>query len=141
MAAHGAGGRRRRILGQARIPGGGAAALRAAGPCRASVADCAPVRRLTTTPNLALATLWADMLSQAGFPATVQRAWGSSIAGEIPPDQALPEIWLDDDEALDAARRFLDELQHLPYRHWVCRACGETVDGPFEQCWNCGVPR
>lgn len=99
------------------------------------------MRRLTSAPNLALATLWADMLGQAGFEASVQRAWGSSIAGEIPPDQALPEIWIEDDAQLDAARRFLDELQHQPHRVWACRGCGETVEGPFEQCWNCGASR
>ncbi|MBL8318849.1 MAG: DUF2007 domain-containing protein, partial [Burkholderiaceae bacterium] len=32
------------------------------------------MKRLTQAPNLALATLWADMLCQAGFDASVQRA-------------------------------------------------------------------
>jgi hypothetical protein len=61
------------------------------------------VKRLVQAPNLALATLWADMLSQQGFESTVQRAYVSSIAGEIPPDQALPEIWLLDDSPPRAA--------------------------------------
>ena len=55
------------------------------------------MKRLTTAPNLALATLWADMLTHAGINASVQRAYASSIAGEIPPDQALPEIWIQDE--------------------------------------------
>jgi hypothetical protein len=25
--------------------------------------------------------------------------------------------------------------------HWSCHGCGEAVDGPFEQCWNCGALR
>ena len=32
------------------------------------------MKRLTQAPNLALATLWADMLRQAGFDVSVQRA-------------------------------------------------------------------
>ena len=95
--------------------------------------------RIAQAPNLALATLWADMLRGAGFEVTVQRAYVSSIAGEIPPDQALPELWLADDDRFDAARRMLHELRHPPRRHWVCRNCLEHVDGPFDQCWSCGA--
>lgn len=99
------------------------------------------MRRLTTAPNLAIATLWADLLGQGGIDARVLRAHGSSIAGEIPPDQALPEIWVLDDGRLAEAARLLHELRHLPDLHWRCRRCGESVDGPFEQCWNCGAQR
>jgi Putative prokaryotic signal transducing protein len=97
------------------------------------------MRRLTQAPNLALASLWRDMLAQAGFAVSVQRAYASSIAGEIPPDQALPEIWVEDDAQLEAARALLAQLQHPAWRHWVCRGCGERIDGPFDQCWACGA--
>ncbi len=97
------------------------------------------MKRLQQAPNLALATLWADMLSGAGIAATVQRAWASSIAGQLPPDQALPEIWLQDDTQVEQARRLLHEWLHRPHRQWACRGCHEIVEGPFEQCWNCGA--
>lgn len=97
------------------------------------------MRRLTIAPNLALATLWADMLTHAGITTQVQRAFASSISGELPPDQALPELWVMDDEQLEAARTLLAQLQHAPHRHWACPGCSEIIDGPFEQCWNCGV--
>lgn len=98
------------------------------------------MKRLTTAPNLALATLWADMLSHAGIATRVERAYASGIAGEIPPDQALPELWLEDDDAdIAAAKRLLDALRNAPSRHWACPGCGEVIDGPFEQCWNCGT--
>ena len=97
------------------------------------------MRRLTTAPNLAIATLWAELLAQGGIAATVQRAYASSIAGELPPDQALPEVWVMDDQRLEAARGLLQQLRHPLPRRWVCPACGEDIDGPFEQCWNCGA--
>lgn len=97
------------------------------------------MRRLATAPNLALATLWSDMLTHAGIAATVQRAYASGIAGELPPDQTLPEVWIADDTRLEAARVLLAQLRHPPWRHWRCPGCGETIDGPFEQCWNCGT--
>jgi hypothetical protein len=97
------------------------------------------MRRLAHAPNLAIATLWADMLRSAGFSISVQRAFASGIAGEIPPDQALPELWVEDDRQLDAARQALHALQHPPERRWACTGCGEVIDGPFGQCWRCGA--
>ena len=96
------------------------------------------MKRLAQAPNLAIATLWADMLSGAGFAVTVQRAFAGSIAGEIPPDQALPELWLVDEAQATAARQLLHELQHPPERRWACPGCAEVIDGPFDSCWNCG---
>ncbi len=96
------------------------------------------MKRLLQAPNLALATLWSDMLSSAGIAATVQRAYASSIAGEIPPDQALPEVWVQDDAQFGAAEILLRALRHPVSRHWACPGCHEVIEGPFEQCWNCG---
>ena len=101
------------------------------------------MRRLTTAPNLAIATLWADLLRQGGIEASVQRAYASSIAGELPPDQCLPEVWVMQDEQYRDAALLLRQLRYLPWRHWVCQACHEHIEGPFEQCWSCGgaMPR
>lgn len=99
------------------------------------------MKRLVAAPNLALATLWADQLSAAGIATTVQRAWAGSIAGEIPVDQALPELWVLDDGRQAEALRLLHELRNAPWHRWACRNCGEMVEGPFEQCWNCGAAR
>ena len=94
--------------------------------------------RLTHAPNIAIAALWADALQQAGFSASVQRYFLSGIAGEMPPDQCQPEVWLAIDEEEPRARALLEALQNRPQRHWLC-CCGETVEGGFEQCWQCGA--
>ena len=97
------------------------------------------MKRLIQAPNLAIATLWADVLNDAGCGVTVQRAFASGIAGEIPPDQALPELWLTDEATEPIARQLLHTLQHPVERRWACGGCGEIVDGPFDQCWCCGA--
>ena len=94
------------------------------------------MKRVVQAPNLALATLWADQLDAVGIPASVQRAYTGSIAGELPPDQCLPEVWLTHDQQETRARELLFHLQHVPQRRWRC-TCGELVEGGFEQCWNC----
>lgn len=98
------------------------------------------MKRLLQAPNLALATLWADQLVGAGIAARVERAFASGIAGGIPPDQSLPEVWVEDAAMFDRATALLAEWRHAPHRRWACPACHEIVEGPFEQCWNCGAP-
>jgi hypothetical protein len=97
------------------------------------------MKRLAQAPNLAIATLWADVLTGAGLAVSVQRAFASGIAGEIPPDQALPELWLADESRWAEARALLHGLQHPVERRWACPGCGEVIDGPFDQCWQCGA--
>ena len=98
------------------------------------------MKKLLQAPNLVLATLWADQLSGAGVPAHVERAYASGIAGHIPPDQSLPEVWLDDGAQFDRATALLDEWRRTPHVTWACPGCREIIEGPFQQCWNCGTP-
>ena len=100
----------------------------------------ATMKRLLQAPNLALATLWADQLAAAGIEASVQRAYASGIAGHIPPDQSLPEVWVADVAAFDRATALLAHWRSAPHRVWACPACHEIVEGPFDACWNCGAP-
>ena len=96
------------------------------------------MRRIAQAPNIAIAALWVDFLRQAGIAASVQRQFLSSVAGELPPDQCLPEIWITHDQQEAQARGLLRDLQSVPQRRWRC-ACGELVEGGFESCWNCGL--
>ncbi len=94
--------------------------------------------RLTQAPNLQIATLWAEMLKTEGIEASVQRQYLGGMAGELPPDQCMPEVWIKHPEQEKAARQLLHHLQHLPQHRWVC-VCDELIEGGFEQCWNCGA--
>ena len=95
--------------------------------------------RLTQAPNIAIAALWVGALQQAGIEATVQRYYLGAAAGELPPDQCLPEVWVIRDEQEQQARALLRDLASVPQRRWLC-ACGELVEGGFEECWSCGQP-
>lgn len=69
---------------------------------------------------------------------TVQRRFVSSIAGDVPPDQALPELWLMNENDLVQAKQIIHQLENAPMKRWHCKACGEWIEGAFESCWNCG---
>jgi hypothetical protein len=99
----------------------------------------AEMLRLAQAPNLGIAQVWADALSQAGIAASVQRRFASAIAGQIPPDQALPEVWIDEGAQWARATEFLKAWREPEQRNWLC-ACGERVEGGFEACWACGLP-
>ncbi len=100
------------------------------------------MRRVDSAPNLALATLWADALTSVGIEARVFSRYLSSIAGEIPPSEAQPTIWVLDDEDFDRARELLLELRRPPRGPgWSCADCGERHGPQFAQCWNCGAAR
>lgn len=96
------------------------------------------MRRLAQAPNLAIATLWADALRAQGVSASIQREFLAAAAGQLPPDQCLPEVWVDDDEHFARAEQLLTELRQPLQRRWHC-VCGELVEGGFEQCWRCGA--
>ena len=97
------------------------------------------MKRVAQAPNIAIAQLWLDHLLHSGIAATLQRRFASSIAGDLPPDQALPELWVQDDAQLSAAKAALAELARIEQRNWLCANCGEQVEGGFEACWNCGA--
>lgn len=94
--------------------------------------------RLTQAPNLAIATLWADALAVEGIDSSVERAYLSGLAGGLPPDQCLPEVWIHHEQQEARARTLLHDLQNVPQQRWYC-TCGELVEGGFEQCWQCGA--
>ena len=97
------------------------------------------MRRLTRAPNIAIAALWVDALLHAGIQASMQRYFLGAVAGELPPDQCLPEVWITDDSQEAQAKDLLHALQNVPQRRWHC-VCGELVEGGFDACWNCGRP-
>jgi hypothetical protein len=47
-------------------------------------------------------------------------------------------VWIQHPAQEAQARTLLHHLQNVPQRRWQC-ACGELVEGGFEQCWSCGV--
>jgi hypothetical protein len=95
------------------------------------------MKRIGQAPNIAIAQLWVDMLRDQGIDANMQRYFLNGAAGDLPPDQCLPEIWVQDDGQLERAKAAFAALQRLPQHNWVCQSCGERIDGGFEQCWNC----
>jgi len=67
-----------------------------------------------------------------------------SAAGELPPIECWPELWVLDDEKFSRAKSILKQtlapLESVK-KPWHCVGCGETLEGQFTECWNCGRER
>jgi hypothetical protein len=132
--------RRRRIRGSPharRARSAAAAARRGArrGPSRAIA-----MQRIFIASHRVEAYLLVDRLAHAGIKAHVFNEHTSSIVGEVPPDVAQPQVWLDDDA--DRRSRGRDPA-HLPggaqsRRQPPCDKCGEENPATFDLCWKCG---
>jgi hypothetical protein len=68
----------------------------------------------------------------------------SSAAGELPPIECWPELWVLDDhrhaEAEAILRKTLAPLKSVK-KSWQCVGCDEEIEGQFSECWKCGRTR
>jgi hypothetical protein len=93
--------------------------------------------------SLAQAHLIKGFLDAEGIFALVRGEHLVGIAGEIPITMdTLPSIWVGEDDR-DRARALIDEAlkSELVFEDWTCPECGETVEGQFTECWQCGSDR
>jgi hypothetical protein len=87
------------------------------------------------------AYLLADRLKLAGIRAHVFNEHSSSIVGDVPPDVAQPQVWLEREQDRERAQIVVDALaadaRAIGSAH--CARCGEESPSNFELCWNCGA--
>ena len=81
-----------------------------------------------------------SMLEQQGVACLIKNEQLSGALGEIPFLECQPELWVLDDGQAEQARRFIEDHADVgtPGEPWRCRACGESNEGQFSQCWQCG---
>jgi hypothetical protein len=99
------------------------------------------LKRVFTAANLPEAHLLAHHLADRGVRTQIFNANASSIAGELPIDAALPQLWVERDDDAARARTLIDEYFRArvtgPPVH--CPKCGEENPASFDLCWNCGT--
>lgn len=98
------------------------------------------MKRVHAAANLPIAHLLVDMLAHRGIRARVLNANASSIAGELPIDSSLPQVWVEDARDAERARELIDAFQRMPAGPPVkCPKCGEENPSSFDLCWACGT--
>lgn len=65
-------------------------------------------------------------------------------AGELPPIECWPELWVLEDFQLEKARALVEAALAIrlePAEAWHCPECREPLEGQFTACWHCGTER
>ncbi|MFO1284536.1 MAG: DUF2007 domain-containing protein [Burkholderiales bacterium] len=99
------------------------------------------MKRLYTASNRLDAWLLRDRLAHADIDSHVFNQHMQAIVGEVPPDVAGPQVWVDDDiwsKASAVLAEFHAERARGSGARKQCRHCGEENPGNFELCWKCG---
>lgn len=82
-----------------------------------------------------------SVLTAAGIRTLLKNQFMSSVMGEIPFVEVLPELWVLDERDLPRARELIADLVARPSGEqpdWTCDSCGTQVASEFSHCWNCG---
>jgi len=99
------------------------------------------VKLLYTATNSLLVSHLRNILEGDGIACRMKNEFLYSGAGEIPPTEIWPEIWVEE-EVFGRAKQLLDDFlsDRTDEPKWQCRRCGEEIEGQFAVCWNCGGP-
>ena len=99
------------------------------------------MERFYTALNRIDAYLLLHRLQQAGIVAHIFNEHMSSIVGDVPPDVAQPQIWLERASDRVRAEAVLTALaaERALVGSVFCPACREENPANFELCWKCGA--
>ena len=100
------------------------------------------MKRLITHESLAHIGHLKNLLEQSGIACLIKNDQLSGGLGEIPFLDCLPELWVVRDEDLARAVALFETIEKpgAERGNWRCPQCGETNEGQFAVCWQCGVP-
>lgn len=92
-----------------------------------------------SSPNFLLVAHFRALLDSQGIPSRIRNEFLAGAAGELPPLDCWPELFVEP-RWEEPARRLIAEAQHGTRRaaNWTCPDCGELIEGQFTACWNCG---
>ncbi len=97
--------------------------------------------KVYTAGSLQDAHILLGLLRADGIDARILNASAYGGVGEIPFDQAYPELWLVDPADLDRARVVFEAFDR-PFDGTSdarCPACAEDNPASFAVCWHCGA--
>jgi len=84
------------------------------------------------------------LLDEMEIRCMIRNEFLSSAMGEIPFLETSPELWILNDADYLRARSILDTWRTTRIEvkdSWACSECGETIEGQFTSCWQCGNER
>jgi hypothetical protein len=99
------------------------------------------VRKVHTAESIVEIAHLRNLLESEGIACVVRNDRLGGIVGEIPFLECWPELWVVQTGNYLKAKSVVDEVLRAstPSAPWHCAGCGETIEGQFALCWNCGA--
>lgn len=94
-----------------------------------------------SAPNISMVSIFQNILEGHGIRCWLKNEFLSAGIGELPPNECWPQLCVEDDSYLEAKGIVDEALSEKEMRGWQCASCGESIDGQFTECWNCGRSR
>jgi hypothetical protein len=84
-----------------------------------------------------------SLLESQGIRTFIRNEYGSSVVGELPFVEVVPQLFVLEQKDLARAKELLrlDLPVESPGEGWICAECGIDIDGNFSRCWKCGTDR
>ncbi|MGD8430515.1 MAG: DUF2007 domain-containing protein [Ectothiorhodospiraceae bacterium] len=100
------------------------------------------MKRVYTSADPLIVGHLENVLKRQGIACFVRNRYLAGGVGELPPTEVWPQLWVEEDRDEAAARRLIGEVMGEvgePGPPWRCPRCGESIEGQFAECWNCGA--
>ncbi|TFH88331.1 DUF2007 domain-containing protein [Billgrantia azerbaijanica] len=98
--------------------------------------------RVFAHANALLVNHVGNLLEAAGIPVERRNLTLGGGAGELPPGECEPEVWVAPHNRARAEALIARAMRgESDAPDWSCPGCGERLEGVFDTCWNCGHSR
>jgi len=102
------------------------------------------MQKIYTSPDRIMVFHCKNLLESHNIECVVKNEFLAGAAGEIPPNECWPELWVKNVQQYKDAMQILNSNclitdKKLPI--WKCTKCGEKLEGQFTTCWRCGENR
>ncbi|MCG6970956.1 MAG: DUF2007 domain-containing protein [Gammaproteobacteria bacterium] len=100
------------------------------------------MKSVYSSPHLFWVTYYQNILQSHGIESFIKNEYLSGGAGELPPNECWPRLFVNDADFDRAEQIVQAELNTPPVDAppWICAQCGEQNEGQFALCWKCGTP-
>jgi len=100
------------------------------------------MKKVYTADSSAIAWHFRNVLEQHGIVSLIRNDLLYSVGGEVPVNECLPEIWVQEGLNAKYAEAIIKSIENneVPTDDiWLCQRCGESNFGSFDICWRCNA--
>ena len=104
------------------------------------------MKRLYRSADFVFLGYLRGVLEDTGIACLTKNEHLLGAAGDLPPTEIWPELWVINDEDWTRASRLIEALSEVLDAvqegrvPWRCERCGELLEPQFTDCWVCEVP-